>query len=167
MDIHSQPPLKLNLGAGSTVIEGWSSVGFESAHDFRSDVRYIGAVFKPGSVDALMAIHVVEHINRWEVPQMLREWWSVLKPGGTLELEQPELVRCCQNVLDNPDPRYGMWGLFGDPGYKNELMTHRWCWREDELVKELAAAGFRKIRSAPLQFHGRKRLRDFRLECCK
>lgn len=167
MAIYHPAPLRLNLGAGAMVIEGWQSVGLDESHDVRCDIRKLYALFDEASVDAMMAIHVLEHINRWEVPEMLRMWRSLLKPGGTLSLELPELKRCCRNVLDNPDPRQGIWGLFGDPGYRNELMVHRWAWTGEELIAELRAAGFKKVNEAALQFHGRKRLRDMRVECVK
>lgn len=147
------------------VLDGWLSYGLEDYHDIKGDVRELS--MSDESVEELMAIHVLEHIHRWEVPATLLEWRRVLKPGGMLILEQPELLRCCRNVLDNPDARRGIWGLFGDPRYENPLMVHKWCWSEAELRATLVDAGFRKVRLMEPQFHGRKRQRDIRAECVK
>lgn len=157
--------LRLNLGAGAMRIEGWLSVGLEDHHDIRQDLT------KPLQIlahaDDIMAIHVFEHFQRWEAPGILADWHSCLKPGGKLVLEMPELLRCCRSVLDNPDPRRGIWGLFGDPGYKDPLMVHKWCYSEPEIAGLLMDAGFRKPRFTTPQFHGRKTLRDMRVECIK
>lgn len=164
MEFHT---LKINIGAGSQVIEGWQSLGLEPHHDIAADFSK-PLPFEPGSVDALMAIHTFEHLYRWQAVPVLADWFAVLKPGGELVLELPELMRCCRNVLDGAGgERRGVWGLFGDPGYEDPLMTHKWCYSESELRGLLVAAGFRKVRFKEPQFHGRKRLRDIRVECIK
>lgn len=163
MDVSTQPTF-INIGAGDKLIEGYLSVGLQLEHDVQCDIRKLP--FDDNSIDGAIAIHVLEHIQRWEARDTLAEWRRVLKPGAMLAIEVPELSRCCRNVLDNPDPRYGMWGLFGDPSYKNDLMVHKWCWAEAELVKELRHVGF-KVKVAKPQFHGRKANRDMRAECTK
>lgn len=147
------------------VLDGWLSVGLEERHDIRADVRSLP--LPDNSADEAMAIHVLEHIQRWEADAALAEWFRVLKPGGRLTLELPELHRCCRAILDGAEDRNGVWGLYGDPGYKDELMTHKWGWAERELISALQAAGFRKVVVRPLQFHGRRKLRDIRLEVRK
>jgi predicted SAM-dependent methyltransferase len=154
--------VRLNLGAGDKVVDGWTSVGLAEHHDIRSDVRRLP--LPDHYADEAMAIHVLEHIARWEVADMLREWRRVLKPGGRLILELPDLVKCCRAVLQGREPRRGLWGLYGDPGYRDELMMHRWGWTPEELITELRAAGFRKVKLRDPEFHGRKKDRDMRIE---
>jgi predicted SAM-dependent methyltransferase len=158
-------PLRLNLAAGAMVLPGWRSVGLDDAHDIRADIRSLPLA--DAVADEVMCIHGLEHLWRWEADAALREWWRVLKPGGRLVLEQPELFRCCQMVLTNPDPRRGLWGLFGDPGYKDELMAHKWCWAKPELIQALRDAGFVKVKTDTPQFHARRAYRDLRYEAIK
>lgn len=166
MELHSAPLIRLNLGAGKMVIEGWQSVGLDDAHDIKTDLRELP--LPDDHADEAMAIHVFEHFQRWEAPAVLTEWRRVLKPGARLVLELPELMRCCRNVLEHgSEPRRGVWGLFGDPGYADPLMVHKWCYTEAELVGLVKAAGFRKVKLAQPVYHGRKTLRDMRLECIK
>lgn len=166
MDIHSQTPFRLNLGAGQMVVDGWQSVGLEAHHDIQTDLRTLP--IPDDSADEAMAIHVLEHFHRWEALSVLQEWRRVLKPNALLVIELPELTRCCRNVLDNYEKqRYGTWGLFGDPNYRDPLMVHKWCYEEGELKALLVEAGFRKVRSSKPQWHGRKSLRDIRMECVK
>jgi predicted SAM-dependent methyltransferase len=154
--------VRLNLGAGDKVVDGWTSVGLAEHHDIRSDVRRLP--LPDHYADEAMAIHVLEHLNRWDAPAALREWRRVLKPGGLLILELPDLLKCCKAVLSGAVPHNGLLGLFGDPGLKDELMMHRWGWTPAEVIKELQAAGFTKIRERTPEFHGKRIYRDMRIE---
>jgi predicted SAM-dependent methyltransferase len=163
MDVPAESnPVRLNLGAGDKVFEGWTSVGLGDHHDIRADLRKLP--LPDAFADEAMAIHVVEHINRWEVPAMLREWRRVLKPGALLIVELPDLLKCCRNVSLGRAPRLGVLGLFGDPNMQDELMMHRWGWTPEEMMTELRDAGFRKVKQRDPEFHGRKKDRDMRIE---
>lgn len=141
-------------------MEGWLSVDLAGDPDVRADV--LALPFEDGYADEVMAIHLLEHLYRWDAPAALREWRRVLKPGGRLILELPDLIKACRNALTNPDPRMGVWGLFGDPGYEEPLMVHRWGWTSQELAQELRAAGFVRVKVRDPEFH--KKGRDMRLE---
>ncbi len=155
-------PIRLNIGAGNKAFEGWIAVGLEPQHDIQSDVRSIPV--PDGYADEAMAIHVLEHLEYWDAPAALREWRRVLKPGGLLIIEQPDLLKCCRGILAGAAPRDGLWGLYGNPNDRDPMMMHKWAWSAAELIAELKAAGFTKIKERPLQFHGRRAHRDMRIE---
>lgn len=162
MEVPAESAVRIDIGAGAKKFPGWLSVGLEDHHDIRCDIRELP--LPDHYADEAMAIHVLEHIQRWEVPAMLAEWRRVLKPRGRLILELPELFKACANVLRNPDPRNGILALFGDPDHRDELMMHKWCWSANELAGELRRAGFRKIRFRAPEHHGRRNFRDIRVE---
>lgn len=164
MDVSTGPAsLRLNLGAGNKILAGYTSVDLAGYPDIVSDVRKLG-VIEDETADEVMAIHLFEHIAFPDIPATLAEWKRVLKPGGLLVLELPDLIKCCQNVLANESDRLGIFGLYGEP-LGPELMQHKWGWTTATLGTALRTAGFVKIKVAPVQFH--KKRRDMRLEARK
>lgn len=167
-------PTRLNIGCGARRIEGFTGVDAvkRPAADIIAPAHKIP--LKTGTVEEIMAIHLVEHVFRWETPLLLREWARLLKPGGRLVLEMPDLVKCCQNIISgrieggkHPD-QLGLWGLFGDDRTKDQFMAHRTAWTFTTLRPLVAEAGFKDITEHPTQFHpaGRE-FRDFRLEAVR
>lgn len=164
--LETPDPFRLNIGAGNKEHEGWTSLGFEAHHDIRSDIRDMPMIDND-TVDEAMAIHVLEHLERWDAPAALAEWYRILKPGGLLTLELPELTRCARAVLERDPEGPGVQGLFGDPSMREPLMMHRWCWSEEELIRTLRQVGFIKVRLGELRYHGRRRWRDMHIEARK
>src|SRR6202012_3650744 len=99
--------MKLNLGCGDKILEGFVNVDVVESRAGKSpdvicDLHQL-TPFEDGSADEIMAIHVVEHFWRWEVVDIRKEWVRVLKPGGKMILECPNLISACQAVLADPD----------------------------------------------------------------
>jgi predicted SAM-dependent methyltransferase len=171
-------PVKLNLGCGDVPLPGYVNVDVAAARGGRQpdvccDIRDLSA-FADGHADEVMAIHVIEHFYRWEVVDLLKEWVRVLKPGGRLVLECPNLLTACQEILNNPESaaqpdqrgQRSMWSLYGDPLHKDPLMCHRWLYTPQSLAQIMHEAGLRQLEQMPPQFKARHP-RDMRIEGIK
>ena len=95
--------IKLNLGCGDKLLEGYINVDLVEDRsgvkpDVNCDLRNL-SVFESDYADEILSVHVVEHFWRWEVEQVLSEWVRVLKPGGKLILECPNLISACEEFL--------------------------------------------------------------------
>lgn len=163
MDLLALPVVRLNLGAGRRALDGFLTVDVQGDPDIKADVRSLP--IPDACVDEAVSIHVLEHLYRWEAPAALREWHRVLKPGGLLAIEVPDLLKCAASIIAGGKERAGVWGVFGDPNYGDPLMVHRWCYTAAELCGELRKVGFARVRVRDPQFH--KPYRDMRVEARK
>lgn len=170
--------LRINVGAGSRRPPGWFNVDIEENPDAPTPLDLLSDAKKIALPDEcaseLMAIHVAEHFYRWDLDDALDEWKRLLRPGGTLILELPDLIKSCINVIEgrmkggkHPD-QLGMWALFGDSRSKNPYMSHKYGYSPESLTAILVEHGFIKVKHLQTVFHiaGREH-RDMRLECRK
>lgn len=168
--------MRLNVCCGTKVLEGYTNIDIAQTGDTPPDImcNALSVPLLDECADEVMCIHGFEHFYQWEVEQLAQEWKRLLKPGGTLVLELPNLVKCCANIVSgfkrpgkHPD-QLGMWGLFGDPRDKNMHMIHKWGWSPETLTEFLKGQGFVKIREEPTQWHlGGRAHRDMRIVCRK
>lgn len=165
---------KLNIAAGGKRIPGWTNVD-AVARDGIDIVADMASVPLPDAcADEIMIIHGIEHVFAWVVPSVLRECFRLLAPGGSLQLEMPDIVKSCRNIADGyigsgkHVDQMGLWGLFGDPRLKDPAMCHRYGWTFASLRPLVEGVGFVNCEDAPTKFHPCGRLmRDFRLEARK
>jgi SAM-dependent methyltransferase len=167
-------PLRLNLGCGDKILPGYVNVDVvESRAGMKPDVicdLHDLVPFADASADEILSVHVVEHFWRWEIGDVLKEWMRVLKPGGRMIVECPNLLSACRTFLEDPQ-RYArddesgqrtMWVFYGDPKWKDPLMIHRWGYTPDSLKALLTEAGLSEVRHEPAQFKLREP-RDMRI----
>lgn len=166
--------IKLNLGCGDKILEGYINVDVASERagkqpDVICDIRNLQA-FTDNYADEILAVHVVEHFWRWEVVDILKEWTRVLKPGGKMILECPNLKSACEeflkdvdrNALPGPEGQRTMWVFYGDPAWQDPLMVHRWGYTPLSLAQIMFEAGLGDLRQEPAQFK-LKEPRDMRI----
>ena len=170
----SHDPVRLNLGCGDKILDGYVNVDVVSERagakpDINCDVRDLH-VFESHYADEVLAVHVVEHFWRWEVVGILSEWVRVLKPGGSMILECPNLLSACQAVVNDPqkavmpgpEGQRSMWVLYGDPRWQDPLMVHRGGYTPQSLAIVMHEAGLANLRQEPAQFKLREP-RDMRI----
>jgi SAM-dependent methyltransferase len=162
------------LGCGDKILDGYINVDFAESRkgnrpDIIADLR--GLTFEQNYADEILAVHVIEHFYQWEVTQLLTHWKSVLKPGGVLILECPNILYAAEMLLKHPDRaphargkdgKLAMWPLYGDPNWQDPLMCHRWGYTPATLIELLEDCGFINVRQEPAVFKMRDP-RDMRI----
>ncbi len=170
----AQRPLRLNLGCGDKILPGYVNVDVVEARagmkpDVVCDLHDL-APFPDASADEILSVHVVEHFWRWEIRDVMREWVRVLKPGGRMIVECPNIKSACETFLQNPEQfsredqngQRTMWVFYGDPKWTDPLMIHRWGYTPESLRELLAETGLADVRQEPAQFKLREP-RDMRI----
>lgn len=110
------------------------------------------------SYEAAFCSHTLEHLYCHEVAMALAEFLRVLKPGGELHLQVPDLQSIGGRLaLDQADhavyqspvgsicPLDMIYGHRGAVGSGNLFMAHRTGFTAGVLSKALEAAGFVKV----------------------
>lgn len=160
--------VRLHLGAGKRYFRGYVNIDVQGDRlDKKGDIRKLD--YPDESVDEILAVHVFEHFWADEVEGILKEWNRVLKPGGKLILEMPDLKKVLKLFEDPKSPvnlTYGaLYGgyIFGSEGKTVEDL-HKWIWTFDTLSVLAEKAGF-ECQEEVAQYHVPQR--DFRIVCVK
>ncbi len=166
--------VRLNLGCGDKILDGFINVDVVEARagkkpDVICDLHDLSS-FEDNYADEILAVHVIEHFWQWEVVDILKEWTRVLKPGGKMILECPNLLSAAEEFLKNPEEaalggptgQRSMWVFYGDPAWKDPLMIHRWGYTPRSLATVMHKAGLKNLTQEPAQFKLREP-RDMRI----
>jgi SAM-dependent methyltransferase len=170
--------IRLNLGCGDKILPGYINVDVVESRagkkpDVICDLHHLSE-FPSDFADEILAVHVIEHFWQWEVIDILKEWARVLKPGGKMILECPNLISAAEEFLKNPDiaalggqqGQRSMWVFYGDPGWRDPLMIHRWGYTPRSLAAIMNEAGLTELKQEPAQFKLREP-RDMRITATK
>lgn len=128
---------RLNLGAGSTVIDG-----FEPRDGAKGDSLF-PLPDEAGSVDEIRASHVLEHFPHGQVQAVLADWARVLKPGGVLRVAVPNFQWVAEQYLAGEDVNAQGYVMGGQT---NERDFHRALFGRDLLSRLLGAVGLVGVR---------------------
>ena len=150
--------IRLNLGCGDKILGGYINVDFAESRkgnkpDVVADLRSLQ--FEQDYVDEILSVHVIEHFYPWEAENLLTHWKEILKPGGSIILECPNILTAAKMLLEEPeraaravgkDGQMAMWPLYGDPAWQDPLMCHRWGYTPTTLKDLLEKCGFKNVR---------------------
>jgi len=127
--------IKLNIGAGSTVIPGYTAI------DRKLGTEAYPLNYPDNSVTDIRCAHLLEHLSFSEVLKALHEWARVLKPGGRIRIAVPDFDKVI--ALRNTDPTWP-YVLFG--GQQDGDDFHKSVYDENRLSAYLKNAGLENIR---------------------
>ncbi len=110
--------MKLHIGCGKKYIVGYKHldvIDFEHV-DFVCDTRKLSMI-EDESVSEIYACHILEHVERNEVVEVLREWNRVLKVDGVLRVAVPDFESVVAEYQEKKDLQCFQGLLYGGQTY--------------------------------------------------
>jgi len=139
--------LKLHLGCGTKYIPGFVHIDVIEAAHIHHQSSVCELPYPDKSVYLIYASHLLEHFGRWELHDVLQEWFRVLMPGGILRLAVPDFAACAR-IYYEEGLKDGLSGLIGliCGGQRNKYDFHKMIFDEPFLTKLLQDVGFIEVR---------------------
>ena len=77
-------PLKLHLGCGPVIFDGYVNIDGNESSNPDSYVHDVSLAFPipDNSVDEILTVHVIEHIDRRDIEQIFKNGLGYLNPVG-------------------------------------------------------------------------------------
>lgn len=142
--------IKLHLGCWKRNIPGFVNIDLcdlPHIHYQRSvdDLK----IFPDNSAELIYASHVLEYFDREEADLVLKEWYRVLTPGGTLRITVPNFPKLIEVYLATHDlntilgPLYGMMIIRTKKG--EQVLYHKTIYDFVSLKQLIESIGFKNV----------------------
>jgi len=137
--------LKLNLGCGDKILEGYVNIDlYNPKANLIADATKLDFI-ENDSVDEIQTIAFFEHINPFKAGDTLVEWKRVLKKGGKLIIEMPDILELCKHFIEgDKKERYHLLNCIY--GTTQPEHPHLFGWYPDIISDHLVAVGFKDIK---------------------
>lgn len=150
-DVHNgkRDPYLLELGCGERPYEdgrGWVHMDERPLPhvEITGKIEQLESYVRPDSVDEIRAAHILEHFPWNDTLDVLTSWRNVLKPGGTVYIEVPNLMWQARALANSSVSHFEVVNLiFGDQDYPGNF--HMTGFTEDTLSHYLVSAGFKDV----------------------
>lgn len=132
-------PVRIDIGGGPTPYHGYLSV---DPYCTTAAIPHsaVDIPLADDCVDEAYSSHSLEHFSKYDVPQVLKEVFRVLKSGAIFTIEVPDLVFCVEEWLKAQNNGFELDRIFGlqtGPGQE-----HKTGFTRDTLAAYLKDAGF-------------------------
>lgn len=133
--------MKLNLGCGSHKLDGYVGCDIISHPEVDVVCSVDALPFDDSSIEEVLCEHLIEHLTFEQFNRAVIEWRRVLKPGGVLVLECPDLLGLCKQFVEsNEFGRYqsykGFWSI------QNHIYGHQRGWSDEEKMSQVHKSGY-------------------------
>jgi hypothetical protein len=173
---NSNHNLKLNLGCGNAYRDGWINIDIDSSKrtDICCDFINLKNHFNPATIDSIYMIHSICYLNLWESMLFFKDAYNLLKAGGILELEFPDIEKCSKIITDNIDYENYLEGVRGIYAFDlNQIQNNEsyrpyaFGWTGKYMRNALLEIGFTEISILDPETHGKRTWRDTRIIAIK
>jgi len=147
--------IKLNCGCGGEILpnsEGWVNIDYKKSPgvDRVINLEKEDLDYSSNSVDHILLRDFLEHLSKWRQQSFLENVHKVLKPGGDVYIQLPDLETLAKrylNILENPtEMQHPLTAeqfassLYGGQEYEGNY--HKWGYDNKYLTKRLIDIGF-------------------------
>lgn len=139
--------VKLNIGCGDKKVPGYIGIDIvDRGQEIVADIRNIP--LPDNHADEILSVHVIEHVYQWEAAPLLTEWLRILKPGGKMVIECPNLLRVLRTVFETGEITVPMfwWPIYGNQHLKDPLMCHKYGYTPETLVNLMKSVGLTEVK---------------------
>lgn len=137
---------KLHIGCGAKYLPGYIHVDvlpFEHVHVV-CDLRKLHEHFAENTLHEIYACHVLEHLGRREVADVLSNLSTLLAPGGTIRIAVPDIEQVMRMYSAGALPLSALYGfLWG--GQRDEFDVHKIGFDMSSLTSLLYENGFGRV----------------------
>lgn len=138
--------MKLHIGCGSRKFPDYVNVDVrqEVEPDACWDITKAWPV-EDGSCEHVVSYHVLEHLTKEEALHVLRESHRVLKTGGLLVIECPNVKETARQFVEGNDYRINnLYGL-----QRNPFDFHRYGYWPTQMQRDMPTWGFKITKLGP------------------
>lgn len=132
-------PLRLDIGAGAQK-RGEEFLGVDVVDGADVKAEMWALPFGDGSVEEIWSAHALEHVAARKVPETLKEWFRVLRPGGRAIVSVPNFDYVARYWLTGPDRAWAEAMVYGLQTHEGEF--HRSAFTAAVLRGDLEGVGF-------------------------
>src|SRR3990172_5489182 len=137
----TRQPLNLLMGCGTTKRQRFLGVDIIDGPAVDICAPAWSIPLDDSSVSHIVAEHLIEHLTYYEFQRAMEEWRRLLKPGGVLEIECPDLEEVCRLFAEgNEYERYsssaGTWPLIA------QLYGHQRGHTSEEQLSQVHKSGY-------------------------
>ncbi len=139
--------MKLHLGCGKRDFgDGWINITADNLpHVYSHDVTRLP--FEDNTAELIYASHLIAYFDQHEIKEVLKEWYRVLKPGGTIRLATPDLNALLVVYAETEELNHIIGPIFGrwNPSGKDNTIYHKMVYDYKTLYNVLVEAGFHSV----------------------
>ncbi len=121
--------------------------------------------FKKESFDKAFFIHAIEHLDKDEAINTLKDIQNTLKPNGELTIEGPDVEKCIVNFANHTQAIEWIFGS-SQESRRDEVYHHKWGYTGDIVAYMLRGIGMSIKMLTVGRLHGMPN-RDYRVTGCK
>jgi len=149
--------LKLHLGCGPRIKNGWLNIDLSKNADIPLDLRK-PLPFNNDSISVIYSEHFLEHLDYPGTATLfLKECNRVLRPGGKFSVVVPDIALVLRSYFEGGTKEYYAAQKKWHPAWCNTQMEHinfnfrqngehRFCYDFETLKNLMQRIGFKKIR---------------------